>query len=40
VSCQEDHEGRAGRYDEERQPATQGICPDCGTKMFKIGKSK
>jgi len=22
------------------KPATQGICPDCGTKMFKIGKSK
>jgi RNase P subunit RPR2 len=22
------------------KPATQGICPTCGTKMFKIGKSK
>ena len=22
------------------KPATQGTCPDCGTKMFKIGKSK
>jgi predicted nucleic-acid-binding Zn-ribbon protein len=22
------------------KPATQGICPKCGTKMFKIGKSK
>ena len=22
------------------KPATQGICPSCGTKMFKIGKSK
>jgi hypothetical protein len=22
------------------KPATQGICPECGTKMFKIGKSK
>ena len=22
------------------KPATQGVCPDCGTKMFKIGKSK
>ena len=21
------------------KPATQGICPVCGTKMFKIGKS-
>ena len=20
------------------RPATQGTCPDCGTKMFKIGK--
>lgn len=20
------------------RPATRGICPDCGTKMFKIGK--
>jgi hypothetical protein len=22
-----------------RRPATQGVCPVCGTKMFKIGKS-
>ena len=21
------------------RPATQGTCPECGTKMFKIGKS-
>ncbi len=21
------------------RPATQGTCPDCSTKMFKIGKS-
>ena len=21
------------------RPATSGICPDCGTKIFKIGKS-
>jgi hypothetical protein len=21
------------------KPATQGICPTCGTKIFKIGKS-
>ncbi len=21
------------------RPATQGVCPICGTKMFKIGKS-
>ena len=21
------------------RPATQGVCPSCGTKMFKIGKS-
>jgi len=21
-------------------PATQGVCPKCGTKMFLIGKSK
>ena len=21
------------------RPATQGICPDCGSKMFKIGKA-
>ena len=20
-------------------PATEGVCPDCGTKIFKIGKS-
>jgi hypothetical protein len=22
-----------------KKPATQGICPVCGTKMFRIGKS-
>ncbi|MBM3148350.1 MAG: hypothetical protein FJ000_10730 [Actinobacteria bacterium] len=22
------------------KPAVQGVCPECGTKMFKIGKSK
>jgi hypothetical protein len=22
------------------RPATQGVCPDCGTKIFKIGKAK
>ncbi len=21
------------------KPATQGVCPSCGTKMFRIGKS-
>lgn len=21
------------------KPATKGICPECGTKMFKIGKA-
>lgn len=21
------------------KPATQGVCPECGTKMFKIGKA-
>jgi len=21
------------------KPATQGVCPDCGTKMFRIGKA-
>jgi len=21
------------------RPATQGLCPDCGTKIFKIGKN-
>ncbi|AGG06899.1 MULTISPECIES: DUF5679 domain-containing protein [Dehalococcoides] len=21
------------------RPATQGVCPDCATKMFKIGKA-
>ncbi len=21
------------------RPATQGVCPKCGTKMFRIGKS-
>jgi hypothetical protein len=21
------------------RPATQGVCPTCGTKMFRIGKS-
>jgi Zn finger protein HypA/HybF involved in hydrogenase expression len=23
-----------------KKPATQGTCPTCGTKMFKIGRSK
>jgi Zn finger protein HypA/HybF involved in hydrogenase expression len=23
-----------------KKPATQGTCPTCGTKMFKIGKAK
>ena len=23
-----------------RRPATQGTCPDCGTKIFKIGAGK
>jgi hypothetical protein len=23
-----------------KRPATSGTCPTCGTKMFKIGKSK
>jgi RNase P subunit RPR2 len=23
-----------------KRPATTGTCPTCGTKMFKIGKSK
>ena len=22
------------------RPATQGVCPDCGTKMFRIGKGQ
>ena len=22
------------------RPATQGVCPSCGTKMFRIGKSQ
>jgi len=22
-----------------KRPATQGVCPVCGTKMFKIGKA-
>jgi hypothetical protein len=22
------------------RPATQGVCPECGTKMFKIGKTQ
>lgn len=22
------------------RPATQGTCPDCGTKVFRIGKAK
>ncbi len=22
-----------------KRPATQGVCPVCGTKMFRIGKS-
>jgi hypothetical protein len=31
------HDQRAQDHDEERKPATEGVCPVCGTKMFKIG---
>ncbi|MFC1893736.1 DUF5679 domain-containing protein [Chloroflexota bacterium] len=24
---------------ENGKPATQGVCPTCGTKMFRIGKA-
>ena len=33
-----DEQPRAGHMKNGR-PATKGICPTCGTKMFKIGKS-
>ena len=31
--------GATGITMKNGRPATQGTCPDCGTKMFKIGKS-
>ena len=33
VKCRTKREMKDGR------PATQGVCPTCGTKMFRIGKS-
>ena len=33
-----DEERREGHH-EERQAGDQGVCPVCGTKMYKIGKS-
>lgn len=39
MPCQEGDEGSEKHNDEEWQPATQGICPTCGIKMFRIGKA-
>ena len=32
------NQGPRADHDEERSPAITGTCPDCGTKIFKIGK--
>ena len=40
VKCKEKHEMQDPQEITMKngRPATQGICPVCGTKMFKIGK--
>jgi hypothetical protein len=35
----EGNERSKGYNHENGKPATQGTCPSCGTKMFKIGKA-
>jgi Zn finger protein HypA/HybF involved in hydrogenase expression len=41
VKCRAKREIRNGRAITMKngKPATQGVCPVCGTKMFRIGKS-
>jgi len=41
VKCRAKREMRNARaiIMKNGRPATQGICPTCGTKMFRIGKS-
>ena len=41
VKCRAKREMRDARaiIMKNGKPATQGVCPTCGTKMFRIGKS-
>jgi len=41
VKCRAKREMRNARpiTMKNRKPATQGVCPVCGTKMFRIGKA-
>ena len=40
VKCRESREMRSTQAITMKngRPATQGVCPNCGTKMFRIGK--
>ncbi len=38
IVCQGGRFGGLALYMKNGKPATQGVCPSCGTKMFKIGK--
>ncbi|MCL2475087.1 MAG: DUF5679 domain-containing protein [Chloroflexi bacterium] len=37
--CKKEMKGAKAITMKNGRPATQGSCPTCGTKMFKIGKS-
>ncbi len=41
VKCRTKREMRSARAITMKngKPATQGVCPNCGTKMFRIGKA-
>jgi hypothetical protein len=41
VKCRTKREMKSpkGIIMKNKRPATQGVCPTCGTKMFKIGKA-
>ena len=41
VKCKAEREMRDAQESTMKngRPATQGVCPECGTKMFRIGKS-
>ncbi|MCH7996520.1 MAG: hypothetical protein IH860_05145 [Chloroflexi bacterium] len=41
VKCRESREIQSAKQITMKngRPATQGVCPTCGTKMFRIGKA-
>jgi DNA-directed RNA polymerase subunit RPC12/RpoP len=40
MRCQKKVEIQVAKFVEMKngKPATEGVCPDCGTKVFRIGK--